>query len=225
MNGKNKKLVIIGSGEFAAIAFEYFTHDSEYEVCAFSVDREYLKGDEYLGLPLVDRKELLELYPSKEYEAFVAIPASELNSLRERIYLETKSFGYTMATYISSRAFFWRNAKIGDNCFIFENNTVQPFVTIGNNVILWSGNHIGHQTEICDNVFVSSHVVISGYCKVGRNCFLGVNSTLNDHTEVPEFSILGSGSLVTKKLKEKERIYVGNPAKPFPRKSALDVKL
>ncbi|MCL1123894.1 acetyltransferase [Shewanella surugensis] len=222
---KNKKLVIIGAGEFAAIAFEYFTHDSEYEVCGFSVDSEYLNSDEYLSLPIVARSKISELYPSEEYDAFVAIPASELNCLRERLYLETKALGYTMATYISSKAFVWRNAKIGDNCFIFENNTVQPFVTIGNNVVLWSGNHIGHQTEICDNVFVSSHVVISGYCKIGRNCFLGVNSTLNDGTEMPEFSILGSASLVTKKLKEKEKIYVGNPAKPFTNKSALSVKL
>lgn len=222
---KNKKIVIIGAGEFAAIAFEYFTYDSEYEVCGFSVDHEYINNDKYLGLPLVDRERLSDLYPPEEYDAFVAIPASDLNCLREKLYLETKALGYVMATYISSKAFFWRNAKIGDNCFIFENNTIQPFVTIGNNVILWSGNHVGHQSEICDNVFVSSHVVISGYCRIGKNCFLGVNSTLNDGTEIADFCILGSGSLVTKKLKEREKIYVGNPAKAFPKKSALSVKL
>ncbi|MFA0216713.1 acetyltransferase [Vibrio cyclitrophicus] len=222
---KNKKIVIIGAGEFAAIAFEYFTYDSEYEVCGFSVDSEYINNDKYLGLPLVDRERLSDLYPPEEYDAFVAIPASDLNCLREKLYLETKALGYVMATYISSKAFFWRNAKVGDNCFIFENNTIQPFVTIGNNVILWSGNHVGHQSEICDNVFVSSHVVISGYCKIGKNCFLGVNSTLNDGTEIADFCILGSGSLVTRKLKEREKIYVGNPAKAFPKKSALSVKL
>ena len=40
---KNKKLVIIGAGETANLAYEYFTYDSEYEVVAFSVNKEYLK--------------------------------------------------------------------------------------------------------------------------------------------------------------------------------------
>ena len=52
----------------------------------------------------------------------------------------------------------------GDNCFILEDNTVQPFVTIGNNVTLWSGNHIGHDSVIEDDCFISSHVVVSGTC-------------------------------------------------------------
>ena len=34
---KNKKLILVGAGELAEIAYEYFTHDSEYEVVAFSV--------------------------------------------------------------------------------------------------------------------------------------------------------------------------------------------
>lgn len=37
------KLVIIGDGAFAEIAYEYFTHDSVYDVLAFSVEKEYIK--------------------------------------------------------------------------------------------------------------------------------------------------------------------------------------
>lgn len=221
----NKKLVIIGAGEFAAIAYEYFTYDSEYEVVAFSVDKEYIKEDELYSIPVVPFDEVESKYHPSEFDAFVAIPASKLNQTRTDFYHKMKAKGYTLATYISSKAFFWRNAAIGDNCFIFENNTIQPFVTIGNNVVLWSGNHVGHQTVIKDNVFVSSHVVISGYCEIGENCFLGVNSTFNDGTSIPSFSILASGSLVNRKLKEEEKIYIGSPAKPLAKKSALSVEL
>lgn len=38
---KKEKLIIIGEGETANIAYEYFTFDSEYEVIAFSVERNY----------------------------------------------------------------------------------------------------------------------------------------------------------------------------------------
>ena len=44
--------------------------------------------------------------------------------------------------------------QIGENSFIFENNVIQPFVRVGNNCILWSGNHVGHRTVLRDHVFV-----------------------------------------------------------------------
>jgi sugar O-acyltransferase (sialic acid O-acetyltransferase NeuD family) len=222
---KNKKLVIVGAGELAMIAYEYFTYDSAYEVYGFAVERDYIESATLYELPIVPLEDVQQQFPPSEFEVFVAIPASQLNRLRTRLYQSVKEKGYICATYISSRAFVWRNAKIGENCFIFENNTVQPFVEIGNNVILWSGNHIGHRSVIEDNCFISSHVVISGYCRIGESCFLGVNSTLNDHVTVARDCIVASGSLVSKDLKEPERIYYGSPAKELPKKSSLSVKL
>lgn len=222
---KNKKLVLVGAGEFSLIAYEYFTYDSNYEVAAFAVEREFIKEPEINGLPVVALESLTEIYDPTEYELFVAIPASQLNRLRTRLYLAAKDLGYSLATYVSSRAFVWRNATIGENCFIFEHNTVQPFVEIGNNVILWSGNHIGHRSVIRDNCFLSSHVVVSGYCDIGDSCFVGVNSTFNDHVSVARDCVIASGTLVTKSLKNPEKIYHGSPAEEFPRKSAFNVKL
>jgi len=222
---KNKKLLIVGAGELAMIAYEYFTYDSNYEVVGFAVEKEYLEANTLYAKPIVAFEDVQEKYPPVDYDVFVAIPASQLNRLRTRLYQEAKAKGYTCATYISSQAFVWRNVTIGENCFIFENNTVQPFVEIGNNVILWSGNHIGHRTVIEDNCFLSSHVVVSGYCRIGASCFLGVNSTFNDHVTVARDCIVASGALVSKSLKEPERIYYGAPAKEMPRKSAFSVKL
>ncbi|WP_411379453.1 acetyltransferase [Pseudomonas sp. MPB26] len=222
---KDKKLVIIGAGEMAMIAYEYFTHDSDYEVSGFAVEREYIVDNELYDLPIVPFEDIEQRFPPSSFEAFVAIPASQLNRLRTRLYNETRSRNYTCATYISSRAFVWRNAKIGDNCFIFENNTVQPFVEIGNNVVLWSGNHIGHRTVIEANCFISSHVVVSGYCRIGSGSFLGVNATINDRITIARDCIVASGALVSKNLTEPERIYYGAPAKELPKKSSFSVKL
>lgn len=221
---KNKKLVIVGAGELAMIAYEYFTYDSAYEVVGFAVEREYLQEQSLYDLPIVPFEELQQHFPASAHEAFVAIPASGLNRLRTRLYLAVKEKGYTCATYISSRAFVWRNAKIGENCFIFEHNTVQPFVEIGNNVVLWSGNHIGHRSIIEDNCFLSSHVVVSGYCRVGNSSFIGVNATINDRISIARDCVVASGSLVNKNLQEPERIYYGAPAQELPKKSALKVK-
>ncbi|MBB6287759.1 sugar O-acyltransferase (sialic acid O-acetyltransferase NeuD family) [Pseudomonas sp. SJZ103] len=221
----SKKLIIVGAGEFAMIAYEYFTHDSDFEVCAFSIEKEYLENTTLYDLPIVELESIETKFPPADYKVFIAIPASQLNRLRTRLYGLIKSKGYTCASYISSRAFVWHNAQIGENCFIFENNTVQPFVSIGNNVILWSGNHIGHRSRINDNCFLSSHVVVSGYCDIGESCFLGVNSTLNDRISIPKDCVIASGTLVNKNLPEPERIYYGSPAQMLPKKSSLKVKL
>src|SRR5207253_2290743 len=102
---------------------------------------------------------------------------NKLNRLRMRMYSEARQKGYTLANYVSSRAFVWPNVVMGDNVFIFEDNTVQPFVRLGSDIVLWSGNHIGHHSSISSHNFISSHVVISGFCNVSESCFLGVNST------------------------------------------------
>jgi sugar O-acyltransferase (sialic acid O-acetyltransferase NeuD family) len=221
---KTHKLVLVGAGEFALIALEYFTHDSPYEVVAFSVDREYITDSAIEGLPVVPYEELPTSHPPGEYTAFVAIPASQLNRTRKRFYLDMKNRGYSLATYISSRAFVWRNAKVGENTFIFESNVIQPFVQVGNNCVLWSGNHVGHRTIIRDHNFIASHVVISGYCDIGEGSFIGVNATFNDHIRVGHACIVGSGSLVVKDT-EPEKLYAGQPARVVPGKSSYDIKL
>lgn len=219
---KNKKLVIIGLGETADIAYEYFTEDSAYEVVAFSVNKEYLKQDKYLGLPVVAFEELEKYYDPKKYEVYVAISYVKLNRTRRKMFEASKNKGFHCASYISSKAFVWRNVKIGENVFIFENNVIQHKVIIGNNVILWSGNHIGHRTEIGDNVYLSSHCVISGFCKIGNNSFLGVNCTFNDNISIAKDTVIGSGALVVKNQIVPGCLLVGSPAS-VAKKSAYEV--
>lgn len=211
---KTKRLVIIGSGETAEMAYEYFTYDSEYEVVAFSINKKYLKNQAMqFGLPIVPFEELEAMYSPEIYKTYVAISYGHLNRDRTKMYLACKEKGFTCASYISSRSFVWHTAEIGENTFVFENNTIQHGVSIGNNVTLWSGNHIGHRTVIEDNVWLTSHCVVSGFCRIGRNSFLGVNSTLGDNVVLGEDSVLGAGALTVHSLPEKGKVYIGCPAK------------
>lgn len=188
-----RPLIIVGDSAFAEVACEYFTHDSDYTVVGFAVEAAYLKQDSLLGLPVVALETLADRFAPQDHDIHVAITYGQLNRLRSRLLARVKSMGYRPASYVSSRAFVWRNVELGEHCFIMENNVVQPFVKIGDNVVLWSGNHIGHHSTIADNVFVSSHVVISGYCHIGRNSFLGVNATLANNVKVADDNWCGPG--------------------------------
>lgn len=198
MMRRTKPLVVLGDGAFAQIAYEYFTVDTEYEVAAFAVERDYLTRSELFGLPVFAFEDLPQYCLPSEHSFFAALVYNDRNRLRKRLYLAAKEMGYAAASYVSPRAFVWRNVELGEHAFIFEDNVVQPFVKIGSNVVLWSGNHVGHHSSIGSNTFVSSHVVISGFVNVGESAFLGVNSTIANNVDVGDDCVLGAGALVVR---------------------------
>ncbi len=201
-------LVIFGAGEIAQLAYYYFSTDSDYEVVAFTVDAAYATESEFCGLPVVPFEELAARYPPGRYELFVALSYSKLNQVRKEKYLAGKELGYRIASYVSSGATMLNDGRVGENCFILEDNTVQPFVQIGNNVTLWSGNHVGHHSTVHDHSFIASHVVISGGVEIGEQCFIGVNATLRDHIKIGDRCVIGAGTLLLADA-EPEGVYIG----------------
>jgi sugar O-acyltransferase (sialic acid O-acetyltransferase NeuD family) len=201
---KTRDLVIVGDSAFAEVANEYFTADSPYRVTAFSVERDYLRRERRFDLPVVPLEELAGHFPPADHDVAVAVTYTQLNRLRARLCGRVRDMGYRLAGYRSSRAVVWPSATIGAHCFVFENNVVQPFARIGDNVVLWSGNHVGHHAVIEDNCFVSSHVVISGYARIGANSFLGVNSAVSNNKTVARDCWIGPGVVVGHDTQEGE---------------------
>ena len=192
------RLVIFGAGDIARLAHYYFTRDSEHEVAAFTVDEKYRQGDTFLDLPLVSFENVVEHYRPQEYKMFVALSYARMNKLRAEKYDQARQSGYELASYISSRCSFLTDHAVGDNCFILEDNTIQPFVKIGNDVTLWSGNHIGHDAVIEDHCFLASHIVVSGHVRIGNNCFIGVNATLRNSITIAPETLIGAGAVIMK---------------------------
>src|SRR5262245_1854635 len=178
------------------MAHFYFGTDSEHEVVAFAVDPEFRTTESFMDLPLVSIGDVVRQYPPSHYKMFVALSYRNMNRVRAAKYVEAKSLGYELVSYVSSRCTYLATQAPGDNCFILEDNTVQPFSTIGNDVTLWSGNHVGHDVAVGDHCFISSHVVISGHVQIGRNCFIGVNATLRDSVRIADYTLVGAGALI-----------------------------
>jgi sugar O-acyltransferase (sialic acid O-acetyltransferase NeuD family) len=203
-----KPLVIFGAGDIAQLAHHYFSTQSDHEVVAFTVDAAFLPEGPFCGLPVVPFETLTKLHPPERCSLFIALSYARLNGLRRDKYLAGKALGYTLASFVSPYATMLNQGRVGDNCFIFEDNTIQPFVTIGNNVTLWSGNHIGHHSVIHDHCFIASHVVVSGGVEIGEQCFIGVNATLRDHIRIGSRCVIGAGTLLLVDA-EPEGVYVG----------------
>ena len=205
------KVIIFGILDTAELAYYYLKNDSLYEVVGFCVNEEYLNIESFKSLPVVAFERITEIFPPEQFLLFVPMTGVKMNNVRKNIYLEGKSKGYEFISYVSSKATVLSD-NIGENCFILEDNTIQPYVKIGNNVVLWSGNHIGHHSTIEDHVFFTSHIVLSGHCHVKERAWIGVNTTIKDHLTIGKGSLIGMGALVTKNTHD-GGYYIGYPAR------------
>jgi len=213
------KLVIFGAGDIAKLAHFYFSNDSDHEVVAFTVHEKYLVKDTFCGLSVIPFESVRDIAPPSEHSMFVALSYAKMNSIRTSVCSQAKEHGYQLESYISSRCTVLTDATFGENCFILEDNTIQPFTQIGSNVTLWSGNHIGHDSVIEDNCFITSHVVVSGNCTIKNSCFIGVNATLRNSITVGERSLIGAGAVIMKDTPA-ESVWIPERTKIFSKKSS-----
>lgn len=196
----SKKLVIFGIGEQAEVAYSLFTQDSEFEVIGFTADRAFIDKDSLFDLPVVAFEDIEKQFSPDEHDCFVAIGYSKLNKARREAVNRVKEKGYSLPSYVSSKAVLSADFQCGENCLILELNNIQPYVKIGNNVTLWSGNHLGHHSTIEDDCFITSHVVISGGVTVGSGSFVGVNATFRDHIKIGKQCVVGAAAYVNNDL-------------------------
>jgi sugar O-acyltransferase (sialic acid O-acetyltransferase NeuD family) len=208
-----RNLVIVGAGETAEIAYEYFTHDSPHTVAAFAVEEAYLTQREVCGLPVFALERLVEHHPPDRFGAYVAISYNSLNRVRRRLFGIVRELGFRCESYVSSRALVWPNAVIGENCFLFESCVVQHHAQLGDNITMWTGATIAHRCVIGNHCFIASGAVINGLTRVGERCFIGANSSIADHLSVADDTVVGMGAVVRKSIEEPGRVWVGNPAR------------
>jgi len=192
------KIIIFGTGQTADIVTYYFENDSNHEIVAYTVEQEYIVDDTYNSKPVIPFESVEDNFPVSEYEMFVAIGYANLNKLREEKYNLAKEKGYRLISYINSMSGVIDYSRIGDNCFILEHQSIQPFSIIGNNCFVWGGVLIAHHSTIKDHCWITSESSIAGNTTIGERCFLGINSTIGHMITLGDDCMVGAGTLITK---------------------------
>jgi sugar O-acyltransferase (sialic acid O-acetyltransferase NeuD family) len=212
------KVIIFGNSLFAELYYDCLTHDSPYEVVAFTVDRDYITEDRLFGLPVVPFADIESLFPPSQYKMIISISFQRVNRLREEKYLQAKAKGYDLISYISSKATTWPGLVTGDNCTIGTNSSVEPFVKIGNNVTVTNSVVLGHHVVLKDHSFVAPGAVILGGVTVESHCLIGANATIKEGVTVARECIIGTGVSITKNTQERG-VYFNRPPELFPKRS------
>ena len=199
-----KPIIIFGNKDLAEMAKWYW----QTNAVGFTMDNP--ESDMFLYFPMYDFETITETCPPSEYDMF--IPVID-NRVRAKLYNKAKNLGYRLPSYIHDDAKCWNRSAIGDNCFLQERNNIQFRTTIGNNVIMWAGNHIGHHGVVQDHCFITSYVCISGHCNIGSYSYIGVNSSIRDGGEIAEGTFISMDTSVTKNITEPWGMYRGSPAR------------
>lgn len=205
----------------ASLACYCLTHDSPFSVAGFTVDRAYINGATFEGLPIVPFESVADSYPPERYRMIIPIGYHHANGLRRARYEAAKAMGYEFVSYVSSRASIWPDLEIGENVLIYEHAIIQPFARIGDNTIVRSGAHVSHHCHIGDHCFIAPQIAMGGECRVEDQAFLGVGCVVRDRVTIGRGGFIGAGSVVTKST-DPHAAYVGNPARKLA-KSALEV--
>lgn len=192
------RIVVFGIGRGAKIATRYFTEDSPHEVVAYTVDERYANEKKFIDRPVIPFSHIEQEIPPSESEMFILLGFQRMNALRAEKFAAAKQKGYSLASYVSSRILASGSPKFGENCFILEGNVFNYDVTVGRNVVMWSGNHVGDLSVIEDNVFISSQAVLSGEVVIGANSFIGVNATISNHVRVASGTYVGANTLIAR---------------------------
>ena len=188
-----KPVIIFGAGQIAQ-SFAAYLDDGGYDIHCFVVDPEYPPED-LLNWPIYIAPKLEEFDPSA-FCFTVGMSYMGLNKPRAEKFNLLRSMGYEPLTFIDERVSITGDPQIGDGSFVMDGNVIQPGVEIGENCILWSSNHCGHDTWIGDHVFIASHAVIGGNCSIGDRCFIGVNATIRDGVKIGADCVIGAGALI-----------------------------
>ena len=199
-----KKVIIFGTGEFAKIIYLYLRKDPAFHIEAFSANEWAIKESILYNLPVVPFEKIEQTYPPIEFHMFIALGYTDMNRKRAKFFEDAKDKGYSLISYIHPSTIVNDEFQIGENCFIFENNVIQPFVKLEDDVIIWTGNVISHHTTIMNHCFIVSHVAIAGNTIIEPYCFIGMNATIRNSVRIARECVIGAGADILQNTKERE---------------------
>jgi sugar O-acyltransferase (sialic acid O-acetyltransferase NeuD family) len=190
------KIVLFGSGRGADVAFRFLARDSEHEVCGFVTERRYLDRETFHDLPVVPFEEVERPFPPDKYKMLVLLGYQGMNNLRAEKYLAAKAKGYQFISYVNSQFYRAEDLDVGENCFILDNQSISLDVKIGNNVVMWSSNHIGDLSTVGDHSWLASHVTVAAEVNVQPYCFLGIGASVGNKLTLGQRTFVGANALV-----------------------------
>jgi len=142
------QVIVFGCQSLSGNAAFLLSNDANHRVVGHVVDKAFLPKNNFYTQQVVAFEKLAEVFPPDAHSLIVPLGWTRSNQLRQGKCAEGKAMGYSLLSYVSSRASIWPNTPIGENVLIFEGAIIQPFVQLADNIIIRSGANIGHHSVV-----------------------------------------------------------------------------
>ncbi len=208
------RIILAGNAITAEILYSYLLGDSRYEVLGLTVDDEFVAQGSVEGLTAVGLSQVRETFPPQTCRVMMAAGYSNLNKVRESLFLRLKEMGYTVETYVHPDANVYSRHPLGEGCVVLPSAVIEPHARVGANTMIWCNVTLAHHSLVEENCWIAAGTVISGKAKVLRNSFVGVNATVVNEMTVGEYNIVGASAMISKDTKP-HTVHLARSAEPF----------
>ena len=205
------ELVIYGTGPFARLMTHLFESSGQARVVGYTVDPEYLSAPTFEGRPVVPSGEVAARFPPARHGMFVAVGYRRMRA-RKLLFERARAAGFRLHGYTSPHAIVPRDQPLGENNVLMDQVLVEPFVTIGDNNVFWSGTVLSHEARVGSHTFCGGRVLVGGRVTVGDGSFLGMSSTIVYGVSLAPETHVVAGSVVFKDT-QPMTLHGGNPAR------------
>lgn len=194
----SKPLIIFGNGGLASV-LRCYAESIGTRVAGYTLDKELHTSDSFEGLPNYCFENLPKHLNPADFQLFIAIGASDMLGFARR---DKMTQGLQMGFDLFSHSFASNTPAdklvYGRNTFIMPNSSIDPFVVLGDGVIVWNGSTICHHTTVGDFSFIAPGATICGKVHIAEHCFIGSNATIRDNIFLAPRTLVGAGATITK---------------------------
>ena len=191
-----RRIVVFGTGDMGLLTCLALREDATREVAAFTVERSHLAARRFCDADVVPFDEVAIAYPPASCEMLIAVGPAERNRLRERLFAAAAAMGYDFASYVHSSVRVHASTSLGRNCLIYENVVLQPFVQLGDDVMVRPLSYIGHHVTVGAHSFVAPNANLLGHCSLGERTFIGAGAVVGPGVSVGAGSMIGANASV-----------------------------
>lgn len=207
-----RELVLFGAGgmgkETIPLIDAINLKGAVFHLLGFAVDHKYYRdGMRVNGYPVLGDEEWLTDNKDRIVCCCTIGDPLERRAAMERL----EARGIQFVSLIHPYSWIDKSVSIGRGSVIQYRCMVSVDTVLGKGCFLNSDAVVGHDCIIDDYVTLYPRTQISGRCRIGEGSMIGAMSFINERLTVGKEAVVGAGSVVFTRVKDKTRV-LGNPA-------------
>ena len=195
-------IILLGIGGHAHSVVDSIEQIGKYRILGF-LDTKEMVGKFYRGYSVLNTDDAMKRYYDNGVKnAFVTVGFMGHGNVRERLYQQLKSTGYTLPNIIDNTAVVSENVKLGEGIFVGKKAVINAEAEIGDMCIVNTGAIIEHDCIVEEFSHISVGSVLCGSVHIGKASFVGANAVVIQEKSLGRQCIVAAGTTVRKNTED-----------------------